>query len=220
MSFRRRRFVESVEAFHHRSFEPDGRELWIPELDDHRTLVLGSSQDASTVDLARCAERGVEVARRRTGGGAVLVSVDDLVWFDLIIGRDDPLWTDDVGRAFEWVGVACAATLREFGVETEMHTGRHLTTAHSPSICFAGLGAGELTTEGRKLVGISQRRTRTHARFQVALLRRWSGPDHADLLTLSASDRDAAAAELDRAAVGVAVDHEVFLDRLARSLPA
>lgn len=219
MSFRLRRFVESVEAFHHRSFEPDRRELWIPALDDHRTLVLGSSQDASTVDLARCAERGVEVARRRTGGGAVLVSVDDLVWFDLIIGRDDPLWTDDVGRAFEWVGVACAATLQEFGVETEMHTGRHLTTVHSPSICFAGLGAGELTTDGRKLVGISQRRTRTHARFQVAVLRRWSGPEHADLLAIQDAERTQLGIELDALATGIDVEPSAMIDAIHRALP-
>ncbi|MEO8162896.1 MAG: hypothetical protein ABI590_03865, partial [Ilumatobacteraceae bacterium] len=38
---------------------------------------------------------------------------------------------------------------------------------------FAGLGPGEVLTNGRKVVGISQRRTNQSARFQCFVHRRW-----------------------------------------------
>ena len=47
-------------------------------------------------------------------------------------------------------------------------------SAWCPLVCFAGIGAGEIVVDGRKLVGISQRRTRAGARFQCAVHSRWS----------------------------------------------
>ena len=219
VEFRRRLVNESVEAFHHRAITAEGRELWVPVLDSRPTLVLGSSQPETTIDAERCAARGVEVVRRRTGGGAVLVSAADLVWFDLVIDRDDPLWTDDVARAFEWVGRTCATALAGFGIATSMHTGRHRSTPLSPSICFAGLGAGELTHRDRKLVGISQRRTRTHARFQVAVLRRWDPAAHADLLAVPEASRSQIATDLAPVAIGVDLAPVDVLNAVADALP-
>ena len=53
------------------------------------------------------------------------------------------------------------------------HKGPMRTDRWSRLVCFAGLGPGEVTVDGRKVVGISQRRTRAGARFQCAALRRW-----------------------------------------------
>ncbi|HEX6785774.1 MAG TPA: hypothetical protein VF076_01140, partial [Acidimicrobiales bacterium] len=49
-------------------------------------------------------------------------------------------------------------------------------TPWSPLVCFSGLGPGEVHAGGRKVVGISQRRTRGWARFQCAAYLRWD-PD-------------------------------------------
>lgn len=38
-------------------------------------------------------------------------------------------------------------------------------------MCFAGVGAGEVLLDGRKVVGISQRRARDGARFQCVVFR-------------------------------------------------
>ena len=46
----------------------------------------------------------------------------------------------------------------------------------SPLVCFAGVGPGEVLLGRRKLVGISQRRTRNGSRFQCMVHVRWS-PD-------------------------------------------
>ena len=42
----------------------------------------------------------------------------------------------------------------------------------SALVCFAGLGPGEVTLDGQKLVGLSQRRTRDGVRIQGLLHRR------------------------------------------------
>src|SRR5436305_877825 len=66
-------------------------------------VVLGSAQPDGDVDAASAQVAGIDVVRRRSGGGAVFVD-DELVWADFVLSPDDPLWDDDVGRAMWWVG--------------------------------------------------------------------------------------------------------------------
>lgn len=150
-------------------------------------LVLGSTQPETDVDHAAAVAAGTEVVRRRSGGGAVLVEPAGLVWVDAVVPRDDPLWHDDVGRAFEWFGEAWVRALRAVAgaltaSRVEVHRGPLVRSALSPVVCFAGLGPGEVTLDGDKVVGISQRRTRGWARFQSSLLLRWDPDRHARLL--------------------------------------
>jgi lipoate-protein ligase A len=139
---------------------------------DRPALVLGSAQPESDVDAAAAAAAGVEVVRRRSGGGAVMLTPGDAVWVDLLIPADDPLWRDDIGLAAHWVGDVWAAVLRRLGVDAAIHTGPLVRTPWSGRACFAGVGPGEVVVAGRKVVGISQRRTRAGARFQTVLLLR------------------------------------------------
>ena len=146
-------------------------------------LVLGSTQAESIVvgDAA-----GVDVVRRRSGGGAVLVEPGRLVWVDVAIGRDDPLWHDDVGKAFHWLGAAWAAALGIAGAT--VHRGGLIRTAQSDLVCFAGLGPGEVTVDGAKAVGMAQRRTREGALFQCAVPLAWDPERLAALLGIQEVD--------------------------------
>jgi len=62
-----------------------------------------------------------------------------------------------------------------------VHRGAMVRTAWSGHVCFAGVGGGEVMRNGRKVVGISQRRSRNAARFQCALYHRWDAAAHAEL---------------------------------------
>ena len=69
----------------------------------------------------------------------------------------------------------------------------------SSRVCFAGIGPGEVVgaaTDGRKLVGLSQRRTRRGARLQSAVHLRFDPAATTDLLDLAPAERTAARAEL------------------------
>ena len=197
--------------------EPLERAVWVHEV-GAPALVLGSTQPFVAVDERRAAASGVEVARRRSGGGAVLLRPGGVLWVDVLLPAGDPLWDDDVGRSFRWLGRAWAAAVGRGAVA---HEGPLRSTRWSRLVCFAGLGPGEVTVRGAKAVGISQRRTRSGARFQcAALLVPWDPAPLLDLLALSDEDRVRAAADLAGVATPAAPDGdgEALLDRLLSAL--
>ena len=183
------------------------------------TLVLGSSQKDDAVDWDRVRERDVDVVHRRSGGSAVLVEPGSALWVDITIPADDRWWDHDVGRAFHWLGAAWAEVLIGGGVLASWHDGAMQRTAWSPWVCFAGLGPGEVTVGGRKVVGLSQRRTREGALFQCCASLRWEPERLLDLLALSDADRARAADDLVNAATGLGPGIDLvagIVDALAR----
>ena len=213
------RHEESAARFHARSLpDPATRSIWVCDL-AAPALVLGSAQPESVVDRGACDRAGVDVVRRRSGGGAVLVVPGDLLWVDVVIPAGDPLWEVDVGRAFHWLGDAWAAGLADLGVPASVHRGGLRRSEWSDLVCFAGLGAGEVTAPGgAKLVGISQRRTRGAARFQCAALARWDVAALLELLALTPEQRATAREALAGSGAGVGVDLESLLDAFLHRL--
>jgi lipoate-protein ligase A len=154
--------------FHAREIPHPARpEIWVHEI-TAPALVLGSTQRGPGVaDEVACAEAGIEVVRRRSGGGAVLLLPGEVVWVDVILPAGHDGWADDVHRPMVWLGERLAEAFSAAGLSgAEVHRGAMRSTSHSRLICFDGLGPGELTIGGIKLVGISQRRTRAAARLQ------------------------------------------------------
>lgn len=150
---------------------------------ERSALVLGSTQSEADVDRDIAGALGVEVVRRRSGGGAVLLDPTETVWIDVEIGRDDPLWADDVSRSMLWLGRVWSDALEAAGVgDALVHDAAMVRSSLATVVCFAGLAPGEVTIDGAKVVGISQRRTRVGARFQCAVPRRWDADRYAALL--------------------------------------
>lgn len=183
-------------------------------------VVLASTQEETCVDAGRASRAGVDVARRRSGGGAVLVGPGEVLWVDVVLPRGDPLWREDVSRSGLWLGGAWAAALRDIGFSgADVHRGAMVTSAWSPLVCFAGLAPGEVTLEGRKVVGVSQRRTRRGALFQCAALLRWRPGRLLGLMSLGEARRAAGARDLEGAALGLGEESaDPLLDALLRRL--
>lgn len=172
----------SAAALHARPLDAVPTPAWEHLVVDGPAVVVGSTQRLDGVRVERAARRGVEVARRRSGGGAVWLD-DGAQWFDLTIARDDPRWLDDVGRAVHWVGEWLAAAASLLGADAEVHRGRLVDDAGwGSALCFAGRGPGEVLVGGAKLAGISQRRSRDRARFQVVTYERWDPEPLLELL--------------------------------------
>jgi lipoate-protein ligase A len=211
---------------------PDGRALAICRVTGP-ALVLGSTQPETIVDGAAATAAGVAVARRRSGGGVVLVTPDDPVWIDVWVPVGDPLWRDDVGRAFDWLGDAWVDALRLSGVTgvAAHRLGHRPCTRWSSLVCFGGVGTGEVVTEdGRKVVGLAQRRNRSGSWFHSACVLRWEPAPLVGLLSLATFEREAAVAELAAAVVGAAdlatreaghpIEGSAIIASLIHSLPA
>ena len=161
MSWRIHRVTGTATELHLRELPPE-RGVWVFEV-DQPALVLGSTQPLIDLD-------GIEVVRRRSGGGAVYLEPGGTLWVDVVVPRGDEVWDDDVGRATYWLGEAWAAAV-DGGAA--VHRGPMVRTEWSDLVCFAGLGPGEVTVDGRKVVGISQRRSRAAARFQCVTYETW-----------------------------------------------
>jgi lipoate-protein ligase A len=191
------------------------RSVWVHEV-DRPALVLGSTQDDGVVDRRVAAALGIEVVRRRSGGGVVLLVPGEVAWLDVIVPHGDPLWDDDVSRAGQWLGRAWQGALTDLGIiGATVHTGPLACGALGRLVCFAAVGPGEVTLGERKLVGVSQRRTRAAARFQCAVYRRWT----ADLLVpLLGLDEEVGRA-LQGAATGVGAPPGEVVDAFLRHLP-
>lgn len=204
-------------AFHER--EPSKaprRTVWIAAADSP-ALVLGSTQPLETA----IADPGMDVVRRRSGGGAVLVEPGAQLWLDVVLPAADGLHDDDVGRSFAWLGEVWREALADVGVPATVHDGPLVASRWSKLICFAGLGPGELTdADGRKLVGISQRRTRAWSRFQCSVpLVPWDPAPIVALLAMSPDEASKAVADLTGTVAHVPVDHEQLLEAFLDHLP-
>ena len=195
-----------------------GRRLAVLEV-DRPALVLGSTQPDDVVDRDALAATGVELVRRRSGGGAVLLVPGDSLWVDVVLPRDDPLWDDDVGRASRWLGRAWAATLAELGLPAALHEGGPVRTRWSSLVCFAGWGPGEVGVGGRKAVGVASRRSRPGARFQCGLGRTWDPGPLLGLLALDPPTRAEGRRSLAHAAIGVDRPPGEVVGALRRHLP-
>jgi lipoate---protein ligase len=146
------------------------------------TLVLGSSQRAESVDVTSATRHGIDIVRRRSGGGGVLLWPGEFVWLDLEIPEGDDLWSDDVSRSMWWVGDLWREALTDFEPSAAVYRGRLVQTRWSSDVCFAGAGPGEVLVEDAKLVGVSQRRTRSAVRFQTMVHLRWRPGEVASLV--------------------------------------
>ena len=208
-SWRFNHLRDSAEAVHGREL-PAERAIWQASISES-AVVLGSKQNLEIVNQQSCQQDGISVVHRRSGGGVVVLQADAHLWIDFVVPRDDELWRDDVGESMWWVGELWADALAVCEVadrdQLRVHRGGLERSSLSDLVCFGGLGPGEVTLHGQKVVGISQRRTREMARFQCVVHQRWS-PDlyrrylMTDKIKLHASDKDASLeSEISRIAV-------------------
>jgi lipoate-protein ligase A len=212
--------VDTAQALHDLDVdEGTGRSVWVCRPTEP-AVVLGSTQPDATVDESARRASGFARARRRSGVGAVLVGPEDAdLWVDVIVPRGDRLWSDDVGVAAHWVGESWCGALQSLGMPAATHRAGLVRRPWSDLVCFGGLGPGEVVSDGRKVVGLAQRRTRAGARFQTLVLRRWRPEVLLGLLALAAGERDAARRDLAVAAVGTEVSPSRLLDAFVESLP-
>jgi lipoate-protein ligase A len=172
-------------------FRPERRRVVVAPAVAHPTLVLGSTQPAEVVRASALRSRSVELVRRRGGGGAVYLEPGSHLWLDAWIPRQDPLWSDDVSVAAEWVGRWWVQGLSDpSGAGSpgvgglSIHAGRAAPGRLGELVCFAGRGPGEVFAGDRKVVGLSQWRSREGALFSSCAYMAWDPAPLLDLLEL------------------------------------
>jgi lipoate-protein ligase A len=135
-------------------------------------IILGSTQQESDVDAPVAMQLGLDVVRRRSGGGAVYVHPTESVWIDITIPKDDPFYVDDVSSSMLWLGDVFVEAMKPW-TSAQTYRGVFDVGTDGRSVCFASTSPGEVFIGESKLVGISQRRGRDGARLQCVLYRSW-----------------------------------------------
>jgi len=129
-------------------------------------VTLGKFQPAEgNVRLEDCARLGIDVARRPTGGRAILHHRE--VTFSMIIAEGDlPRAGANIMDSYRVLGAALVDGLRRLGVPAELVDRKaNVSGGDAPSMkaagnpaCFAAKARCDLMVEGRKIVGSAQQR--------------------------------------------------------------
>lgn len=132
-------------------------------------LVLGSAQPETDAATA------IDVVKRGTGGGAVLCDPGTLL-IDLAVPAGHALAPEDVTDAYRPLGETLQAALAAMGLDCRtvgVEEARAMDDARKAAArraCWAGLSPYELVLgDGRKLVGLAQRRRRGAVLHQIAI---------------------------------------------------
>lgn len=121
---------------------------------------IGYSQRArETVNVEKCAQLGIPLVRRLTGGRAVFH--DEEVTYSIVARRSYLGSRNSVLKTYRRIGQALISSLKQLGVHAHLvrmsprGTGRE--TTHDLTPCFTSSGRYEVMVDGRKVVGSAQR---------------------------------------------------------------
>ncbi len=159
-------------------------------------ISLGHHQSPADIDQARCAEEGIDVVRRPTGGRAIL-HAEELTYSVVMHAEGTVL------GLYNEISRALVQGLRLFGVQAEIERVQpdFATAYRSPSSmpCFASSARYEIEWQGRKLVGSAQRRYGEGGRNVVlqhgSIL---AGPAHRRLVRFLRLEQDREAENMER----------------------
>jgi lipoate---protein ligase len=152
---------------------------------------------SEVVDPGRCAAAGVEVLHRRAGGGAVLVTGENMLCGAICMPRPHPLLSDDLTLSYRWLGEHLATRLVELGVRgarrveveearrdvRQLKSGDDGVSRLLLDACYGALSPHEVVVGSAKLAGLAQVRRRHAALFQFGVLLQDQSP-LADLLVV------------------------------------
>jgi lipoate-protein ligase A len=122
------------------------------------TLSVGYGQDPDTVDWAACAESGVSVTRRQTGGGGIYHDVDGDISYSIVAPRSE--LPGDLLDAYHLLCEPVLDACERLGVDAD-YASESVPAVWSPACYLRALHpAHDIVAAGRKLSGNAQYRRR------------------------------------------------------------
>lgn len=118
---------------------------------DPPCVTIGRFQDETDVDLAWCAERGIDVARRPTGGRGVLH--DDELTYSMVAHTDDGI-PRGTAASYRYLCAGLVGAFRELGIDAEL-TARDRGDGRSGA-CYLHATRADLSVGAAKLSGSAQ----------------------------------------------------------------
>jgi lipoate-protein ligase A len=120
------------------------------------SITIGMFQDYNDIDLEYCNAKGIPIVRRPTGGRAILHSNEITYSF---AARGEGPFKGGLMGTFRLIGMAFLRAFQQLGISVEMRgrPNRGKNLIKSP-LCFNSVSLGEISYNGKKLIGSAQRR--------------------------------------------------------------
>jgi lipoate-protein ligase A len=119
----------------------------------HAVKALGRFQNLDEINAQACTRAGVELARRPTGGKAIL-HLDDFT-YSIIIPAGWGL-PKNTFEAYALLSGGIIFALRSFGFDTVIDSSVEQAYEKAGAACFAATTGADLRYEGRKICGSAQ----------------------------------------------------------------
>ncbi len=120
------------------------------------SVSLGAFQKIIDIDTSYCAAHDLHVVRRPTGGRGILHG-DELTYS--FSARNEGLFSQGLLDAYRKISTAFSLGLQRLGLSVKMKTRRERGNILERSpLCFQSTSYGELTVNGKKLIGSAQKR--------------------------------------------------------------
>ncbi|MCK4910151.1 MAG: lipoate--protein ligase family protein [Thermodesulfovibrionales bacterium] len=125
---------------------------------DRPSVSLGRNQRAGLLDLDHCAQAGIPVVRRPTGGRAILHGEELTYSFSAPVGIRG-LGTG-VLESYEALSHAFMHAFNSLGLSAMSTSKAKKSASHASTnpLCFSSASYGEISVSGRKIIGSAQRR--------------------------------------------------------------
>ena len=122
---------------------------------DRPSLSIGYFQKVSDIDIGYCDKKGYPVVRRQTGGRAILHD-SELTYS--ISTSESSLFNGSLLENYTVISNAIISGLELNGIDAMISFKKKRNTGHKNPACFKAVSYGEITVEGRKIVGSAQKR--------------------------------------------------------------
>ncbi len=123
---------------------------------DRPSLSIGYFQRVSDIDIDYCGKKDYPVVRRLTGGRAILH--DSELTYSFSSSADSTLFKGSLLENYTVISNALVSMLKLNGIEAKTSFKKRGNAVPGNPACFKAVSYGEITVEGRKVIGSAQRR--------------------------------------------------------------
>ena len=122
---------------------------------DMPSVTLGCFQKISDIDIEYCSNASIPVVRRPTGGRAILHNKE--LTYSFSVKTDNNLFSKGIFDSYKKISAAFYLALSKLGLSPEAKLIRETRHSKSP-LCFQSTSYGEITINGKKVIGSAQKR--------------------------------------------------------------
>lgn len=151
---------------------------------DRPSLSLGYFQKFSDIDADYCTGKGYPVVRRQTGGRAILHDAE--LTYSFSASSESP-FKGSLLENYTVISNALLHALEITGIKAEASFRKKRESGQKTPACFKAVSYGEITVNGKKLIGSAQKRYKDGFLQHGSILMSFDGGELSKILGLDSS---------------------------------